>query len=366
VLRNSRPAKNAMLDVFLRTNRERIIAETRKKVALRPAPRATEAELLHGVPLFLEQLVATLENVGSSTAAMSASALLHGDEMRLKGFTLAQVVHDYGDICQAVTELAIEQDAPITTEEFRTLNRCLDDAIAHAVTGYAHRRDLVIADEHTQRLGRLAHELRNRVQTATLAFDILRRGSVGVGGSTAAALGRSLDGLREIIDRSLAEVRLEAGIDRRQRFSLADFIEEVEICAVIDANSRGIHLTVPPVDQNIEIEADRQILSSVITNLVQNALKFTRPEGDVSLTTHATADRVFIDVEDECGGLPTGKAEALFAPFEQRSENRTGLGLGLAICRKGAEANGGTIHTRNKPGHGCVFSVELPRAVSKG
>jgi hypothetical protein len=60
----------------------------------------------------------------------------------LQGFTVGQVVHGYGDVCQAVTDLAVEMGAPISTDDFRTLNRCLDDAIAGAVTEYAGEQDV--------------------------------------------------------------------------------------------------------------------------------------------------------------------------------------------------------------------------------
>ena len=75
-----------------------------------------------------------------------------------------------------------------------------------------------------------------------------------------------------------------------------------------------------------------------VTNLLQNAFKFTRAPGHVWLRTRATADRVFIDIEDECGGLPPGQAAELFRPFEQRSTDRSGLGLGLSISRKAVES----------------------------
>ena len=65
--------------------------------------------------------------------------------------------------------------------------------------------------------------------------------------------------------------------------------------------------------------------------------------------------------QDECGGLPDGPIDDLFRPFEQRSADRTGLGLGLAMCRWGTEVNSGRISARNLPGHGCVFTVDLPR-----
>jgi signal transduction histidine kinase len=64
---------------------------------------------------------------------------------------------------------------------------------------------------------------------------------------------------------------------------------------------------------------------------------------------------------DECGGLTTPNAEELFRPFEQRSSNRTGLGLSLVFSRWGIEANHGRIYARNVPDCGCVFTIELPR-----
>ena len=109
------------------------------------------------------------------------------------------------------------------------------------------------------------------------------------------------------------------------------------------------------------IEGDRQILAAAVSNLLHNAFKFTRKHGHVSLTARATADRVLFDIEDECGGLPPGKPEELFRPFEQRGTDRSGIGLGLSICLKAAKANAGEIHVRDLPGKGCVFTLDLPR-----
>jgi len=121
------------------------------------------------------------------------------------GFTVDQVVHDYGDLCQAITELAVARGAAIQVEEFRTLNRCLDNAIADAVTEFAEQRDLSFADGRVQtlneRLGSFAHELRNPVSTATLAFTVIKAGNVGAAGATGAVLDRSLVAMRNLIDR---------------------------------------------------------------------------------------------------------------------------------------------------------------------
>jgi len=237
------------------------------------------------------------------------------------------------------------------------LNLCLDDAIAEAVTEYGKLRE----HEGTERLGRLAHELRNLLTSGSLAYDVLKKGKVGISGSTGAVLARSLEGLRALIDRELAEVRLGAGVHHREAVVVRDFIEDVEVAATMDANARGLHFSVTSVANDVVVLADRPILSSMVANLLQNAFKFTRAGGQVSLRVNATAERVLIDVEDQCGGLPAGKTEELFRSFERRGSDRTGLGLGLAICLSGARLNDAEIHVLNQSGAGCVFTVDLPR-----
>jgi signal transduction histidine kinase len=250
--------------------------------------------------------------------------------------------------------------APITPDEFRTLNRCLDEAMAEAVQEFGRQRELAISYDETERLGFFAHELRNLLSNSMLAFEVLKGGSVGVGGSRGTVLGRNLTRMRDLIDRSLTEVRRKGGIKKRERVLLAEFIEEVEVAATIEAKARGLQLTVTPVPPGVSVEVDRQILASAVANLLQNAFKFTRPAGHILVRTHADEGRAFIAIEDECGGLP-GKPEDLFAPFEQRSKDRSGLGLGLAIARRGVDANGGLITVRSIAGRGCTFTIELPR-----
>ncbi len=326
----------------------------------------SEVELSHGIPVFLDQLVDALHLAESTDVIaheqIAKSAALHGHDLFRMGLTIAQVVHDYGDVCQTITELAHQQHARIAGDEFQTLNLCLDDAIAGAVTEYARQRERAITDQGTERLGMLAHELRNLLNMAMLSFESIKSGRVAPAGSTALIHGRSLLGLRNIIDQSLAEVRLEAGVQHVERISVAEFLEEIEIAAVLQAQARGLHLAVRSVDRALTIEGDRSLLVATVSNLLQNAFKFTtRTGGNVSLATRATAERVFFDVEDECGGLPPGNPEDLFRPFEQRGTDRRGLGLGLPICLRVAKANAGEIHVRDLPGKGCVFTLDLPR-----
>jgi signal transduction histidine kinase len=354
-----------MLYEFIDVNREEIIRRCRAKVAMRSVPPPTEAEIDHGVPLFLNQLVNALRLGLTSSPEIARSATQHGHDLHLQGFTVGQVVHDYGDVCQAITELAVETNAPISADDFRMLNRCLDDAIAGAVTEYGRERNQSDVDGETargtERLGFLAHELRNLIDTAIVAFEVLKSGNVGVGGSTGAVLHRSLLGVRTLMGRSLAEVRLTQGVRNLEQFLVSGFIEEVAAAATLTAKDQGITLTVMPVEDGVAIEADRQVLTAVMMNLLQNAFKFTGPRTKVTLRVGASADRVLLEVEDECGGLPSGDVNEMFHPFEQRNADRTGLGLGLAYSRWGVEANHGRIYARNLPGVGCVFTVDLPR-----
>src|SRR5580693_6449958 len=114
-----------MLHVFLLANRGAIIARARAKVVARPAPLATEHELQNGIPLFLDQLIDSLQGSHTSSRAMRESATQHGGDLLRRGFTVAQVVHDYGGVFQAVTELADETRAPITADELHTFHQCL-------------------------------------------------------------------------------------------------------------------------------------------------------------------------------------------------------------------------------------------------
>lgn len=354
-----------MLDEFIVANRDAIIARARPRIEARSAPVPTVMELNHGIPMFLDQLVEALrEERAEGPVAhpeIVRSGGRHGSSLLDMGLTIGQVVHDYGDVCQAITQLAVDAQVAIPSEDFRILNLCLDDAIAGAVTAYAHQRERTITESGTERLGVLAHEMRNLLNTAVLSFDSIQRGQVSASGSTGQVHSRSLMGLRDLVDRSLADVRLDAGADRKERIGVADFLGEAEIGAAIQAQGRGIHFVVTPIDATVTIEGDRQILAAAIANLLQNAFKFSPKASHVTLRTHTTADRVLFDIEDQCGGLPPGKSEELFRPFEQRSADRSGVGLGLSICRKAASANGGEIRVRDIPGHGCVFTLDLPR-----
>jgi signal transduction histidine kinase len=358
-----------MLYEFVDLNRDLIIARTRDRVRTRPWPSVAPGEVEHGVPLFLTQLSETLRLEATPAPfpanAIGAAAARHGEELLRSGFTVSQVVHDYGDICQTITSLAVEQKAPISVEEFQTLNRCLDTAIAEAVTEHARLTAETRSAEEVERLGHAAHELRDTLNTAILAFHALKRGAVAVNGSTGAVLGQSLMSLRDVVDRTLSEVRLEAGKQRRARMPVVTFIDEIAASGMLHSEYRHIQFTVEPIDPALSIDADPQLLTSAVMNLLHNAFKNTPSGGRVVLRARAEQGRLVIETQDECGGIPPSKGD-LFQVFgDRRGRDRSGLGLGLSIARKAVRAHGGEISIRNMPGKGCVFIIDVPLAAAE-
>jgi signal transduction histidine kinase len=362
-----------MLSIFISQYRDEILTRTRDRVTARMTPRASESEseseLEHGMPLFLDQLVALLgENSHgpSKDTALGHSASAHGGNRMRSGFTVDQLVNDYGDVCQAVTGLAAELNISIPTDDFRNLNLCLDVAIARAVTEYQVQREVDLNLRETARTGALAHELRNLLSTATVTFHLLKRGDAPLGGSTGALHERMLRSLSQMIDRSLAEVRATGGLFTLEAVSVQELMEDLGIPATLEAGYGGHTFALWPVDLTLMLEIDRMLIASAVTNLLHNAFKFSPRGGNVSLRAIEVAGRkLHIEVEDECGGLPLGETEKLFQPFVQGGINRSGLGLGLSICRESVRAGGGDLSVQDHPGRGCVFTVELPLAASR-
>jgi signal transduction histidine kinase len=357
-----------MLYEFIAVHRDDIIARTRDRVRRRQWPSISSHELEYGVPLFLEQLCETLRVEATaapgSDEAIGSIAARHGAELLAGGFSVSQVVHDYGDICQVITQIALEQHAPITVDEFQTLNRCLDTAIAEAVTEHTRLTILKRSDDEVERLGRSAHDLRDQLNAALLAFHALKRGPVTVNGSTGAVLGRSLTGMLALVDRSLSEVRIAAVQQRREVVPVTTFVDDIAATGILHAEYRGIQFTVTPVDPSLAVRADPHVLASAVMNLLHNAFKYTRPGGAVTLRAHADGLHLVVEIEDECGGIPDSEADLFEAFGERHGADRSGLGLGLSIARQAARAHGGDITVRNMPGRGCIFALDVPLAAA--
>jgi signal transduction histidine kinase len=328
-------------------------------------PERNEVELMESLPNLVDEMIRRLRHdCEQSSPRMPARVdansptVQHGLVRRRQGFEISSVVRDYALICDVVSSLAIECGETPATREFQLLTRCMDDAIASAVESYRIEERSFEARERAEFLGQLAHELRNSVSTALLGFELMQKGRVAVDGRTADVVRRALTQSTHLINQTLAETRLSSGMTvDRQRLGVAGLFAEVAAGAFPEREI-ALHLDVEP---DLEVVGDQRLLLSTLSNLVQNAIKFSGDQQRVVLRARAAGNLVNMEIEDRCGGLPNGVSETLFQPFVQQSADRRGVGLGLAIARRAVEAHGGTIDVRDMPGLGCVFSVSIPR-----
>ena len=380
-----------MLHEFLRANESEILAMTEKKSLELAGIRPSSEQLKQGLPIFYGQLMsilkvarpptpnAQIDKLGMANAARDSNesamaraagrpdevevaneAALHGTELLRLGYTLSHVVHAYGAMCQSITELASQRKIAISNTEFHDLNRCLDIAMAGAVTGFQSHRNEQESNREVERLGFLAHELRNALTAVNVALHLIKSGTVGFAGSTGQILDQNLKRIQDLIDRSLTEVRLS--VDPKvhpELTSLRQMVIQIVEGAENDARSRKQVVEVR-ISAELTVEADQQLLYSALSNLIQNALKYTRESGKIEVRSLLRNGRIVIEVEDECGGLSSKPGIQLFKPFEQKHANRKGLGLGLAIARRAIELNQGTVDARDLPGKGCIFTITLP------
>ena len=360
-----------MLYEFVTTHHDAIIERARTKLSARSWAPASARDLEHGVPIFLarlsDMLQSELPNPPVPCRASGTAATPHGRELLALGFTASQIVHNYGDIRQAVTEVAVDQHAPITAEEFTALNGWIDTAIAEAVTAQASLAAAARSRDAIEQVSSAAHESRDLAHTAILAYLALKRGAVGIHGSTGAVLARSLVALRDLADSTLAVVRIAANQQRRERVLVAPLLQGLADAGALHAESRQLGFALEPGHPQWVVRADPQLLTAAVTNLLSIALTSTRPGGQVVLRARAPAgERLQIEVEDECGGMSPGGDDSAAPSAARRRHHRAGWGLALSMARKAVTAHDGAVYVRNLPGKGCVSTIDMPLVLNGG
>jgi signal transduction histidine kinase len=274
---------------------------------------------------------------------------------------IRDVIHDFGAICTAIMDVARGEEAQISPREYQVLNQALDEGMAQAVTAYTANRDTDRDQDAAEQLGMVTHELRNALHAATVSFAAIRSGKVPTGGRTADLVERSHRRLRGLVARFVAVVRMRAEIPaRRDPVDLGAIVVEALDMIELDARDKGLTVSAA-VDILGAIPGDGDMVFSAISNIFQNAVKHSAPNGTIAISARATAKEAIIDVQDSCGGLPPGAEASMFAPFRQMGRDRSGLGLGLAMAHQIVVGHGGAISVENLPGKGCVFTIVLPK-----
>jgi signal transduction histidine kinase len=357
----------------LSSRRDDVIARWKQKVQGEISPEAVpHFELIDHIPQFLDEIVDDLKEADEPTtpenkALQRASAADHGAQRLRLGFSLEAVVKEYGALRDAIVVVAREAGAEISFAELQAVFDCIVTGIAHAVSEYSRQRDAELMRQANEHFAFVAHELRNPLASATLALSLLKsQGRLPAENRSVAALEKGLRRTAALVDETLQVARVASGIELRRRpTTLGALFEEAAAEVAPQADAKEIEIKWA-IENDQRLELDGRLLSSALGNLAGNAVKYSAANATVQLRGKVGKERVRIEVEDCCGGLPPGKIEQAFSPFVRLDKQQDGFGLGLAIAKQAAEAHGGSIRVQNLPSKGCVFVLELPLSQAAG
>nr|WP_264599066.1 ATP-binding protein [Rhodoblastus acidophilus] len=220
----------------------------------------------------------------------------------------------------------------------------------------------------------LAHELRNPLAPLRTGLAVLR---AGVDSAQAARLqetmARQVDHLVRLVDDLLEVARFSRGLIelRRENIELAQAVDDAVSASQPLMAKRHMRLTVALTPEPLPLDADPTRLAQVLSNLLNNAAKFTPPGGQVEISTRREAGEAVVSVRDTGAGIPPEKRSCIFDLFMQLGNDDAshggGLGIGLALVRKLVEMHGGRVEVFSEGlGRGSEFIVRLPLAQASG
>jgi signal transduction histidine kinase len=247
-------------------------------------------------------------------------------------------------------------DVPERDDELRTLVLALNDLLDRIERG--HRALAMFAAD-------ASHELRTPIAAICSELEIaLRRPRSPEEWSQSART--SLDELRRlarVTDSLLRFAQADAAHSPRSDVELATLVDEVTAIHRAAARTAGVELTAQCAG-DVHVRGDADMLSTAISNLITNAIRYTPRGGSITAVVELSADAAHVHVDDTGRGLAPGELDAIFTPFARGTQSKTsdadGLGLGLPIARRIAERHGGSIAASNRPGGGARFSIRLP------
>jgi signal transduction histidine kinase len=218
-------------------------------------------------------------------------------------------------------------------------------------------------------LGVVSHDLRNPLATVVMGAELLRA-DLGMSRERTSVLAQRIERAAKRMDRIISDLvdvsRIEAGsllIDRKPQ-NAESILTELQETFAEGAHERKVFLRVDASGLDGTVACDRGRILQVLSNLVQNALKFAPPsEGHVDVGGSLTDTHATFFVRDDGPGIGADELPHVFDRYWQatRGKEKGGLGLGLAIAKGIVEAHGGRISAESTPGRGATFWVSLPR-----
>jgi len=241
---------------------------------------------------------------------------------------------------------------------------------------FHHQRNLSEKLAHIRRLEEMrdslthmiAHDMRTPIGSISVALELLQQQIPAPDDRTRRTLDiveQNTTALMRMVDQMLDMSRMESGQMplHLARFNLAAQIQHlINSLALLESPGR----VVLKLAQSVDVVADCELVNRVVTNLVENALKFSRAGQPVTLAVTGDSEWARVAVTDQSEGISKADREKVFDKFVQLAgpRRKAGTGLGLAFCKLAVEAHGGVIGVDSEAGQGSIFWFKLPRATA--
>ncbi len=216
-------------------------------------------------------------------------------------------------------------------------------------------------------VSKISHELRTPLAVIQSSRDLIVRYQHKLPPERVVSqldkIGNQIDVMTEIIDDVLLINKLNTGVIQPEpgRLELDDFCAQVFEYATVCA-TEAHEIIYENHSERECIYTDAKFLRRILSNLLTNAVKYSPDGGKIRLSIEDQGENVVFTIRDEGLGIPEAHLKNLFEPFQRASNvgSIEGTGLGLSIVRESVEQQGGKISCQNNPGHGTIFTVELP------
>ena len=305
----------------------------------------------------------------------AAERILQLGESVALGRSLIEVTREY-EIGRIVEACLLSQDMQYTEMSLQggyktftvlAISMELDSYIGCLITMHDVTERVRVETTRREFVSNVSHELRTPLTAMRMLAETLEDGALNdqqMAGDYVGRIIQQVDSMTELVTDLLALSLLDRGeiYLEIEDISLGDIIDDLQRDFLVQLKSKNLVLQVMDLNTVGSIQCDRNRIKQVLSNLLDNAIKFTAAEGVIKVDAQREDQFVVVRVIDSGVGIPLDDIPHIFERFYKSSQLRgyEGTGLGLAIARHIVEAHGGSLLVESRVGEGSEFRVTLP------
>jgi signal transduction histidine kinase len=345
--------------------REAVFEEWEKRVrdSIEEARNLHHPVLINSLPSYYENLVQSIAPNYPRTTATDTTTLAgeHGGERaRLTDYDPEAVIHEYQIFRWTIFDVLKAHNIELSETERNAINTSIDVALREAVMAFS----LILAALREQFIATLAHDLRNPLNTASIAVQMIEK-------QTDSPLIRKLasrakqnhERIDEMTQGLLDSLVFRKG--RRLPLDLSEFDILPLLHEIVDQAKTVYGPRIQLLGKSIVGYWHRESLRRATENLITNAVKYGKPDSPIRIQIQDFHERLQVSVHNEGEPIPPNERESVFLIFERsqsvKDKNVNGWGIGLPFVRSVAESHGGMISLDSSDERGTTFVIDIPK-----